>query len=238
MVQLFHLLTGALIFNKSNEDTINIDSEVTSVCWFNEQTTYWFTCTCWEGKVAFFSHPYSLKGRQHITSKIVSSLHKRDVTAIDSTEKSQLVTGSMDNLICFWNIFTCQPNKQKQVPANLADPMRGNTIQALKYATPKSNELLLVFFSLGEIMCLDTLNEEFVQTKNGSYTFAKVKKYSTVDMQQGYCLCVSEKGAGFLFKVKVTKVPHSTRLQAMLDLQYEFKCTEDKVSRIKADIKC
>lgn len=77
-----------------------------------------------------------------------------------------MVTGSTDNLICFWNTFNGQITKRIQIPAAIAPPVKGNTLCYIKFAEKTSNELLLVFMSEGDVMCLDTMSETFVQTKN------------------------------------------------------------------------
>jgi len=76
------------------------------------------------------------------------------------------VTGSADNLICFWNTFNGKITKRIQIPATIAPPIKGNTLFYIKFAEKTSNEQLLVFMSEGDVMCLDTISETFVQTKN------------------------------------------------------------------------
>jgi WD40 repeat protein len=120
VVQLFSVFSGAVLFNKSAEETLNLETEVTAVAWFNDQCSYWFALACWEGQVAFFFHPQEKKGREFLKCRKVQSLHKRDVVTLDATQKNLLVTGSADNLVCFWNTFNCQINKQ--VPLTSLSP--------------------------------------------------------------------------------------------------------------------
>ena len=82
-------------------------------------------------------------------------------------------------------------------------PFRGNTICHLKFADPNSNENLLVFMSEGEVFCLDTVSENFIQNKDGSYLCTTIKKFSLVDIKQGFCVSVSEKGEGFMHKINI-----------------------------------
>lgn len=44
----------------------------------------------------------------------------------------------------------------------LVSSLQGNSMSALKYPDPKSNELLMVFMNEGEVFCLDTVNETFI----------------------------------------------------------------------------
>jgi hypothetical protein len=85
------------------------------------------------------------------------------VTCVDATNKNQLVTGSIDNMICFWNTFEGTIPKKIVIPNHIVPASRGNTITSLKFADPDSNEQLLVFMSEGEVLCLDAMSEQFVQ---------------------------------------------------------------------------
>ena len=62
------------------------------------------------------------------------SLHKRDVTCVDTTLKNNLVTGSVDNLICFWNTFTATITKSINIPSYVVESGRGSSICSLKFA--------------------------------------------------------------------------------------------------------
>lgn len=133
-----------------------------NVKFFSVQAGYWFVATCWEGHVAFFSLPQSQKGREFLTCKKVQSYHKRDVTCVDVTRKNNLVTASVDNLICFWNTFNGTITKKVTIPSHIIAPMKGNSICYLKFADFNSNEMLLVFMNEGEVLCLDAVSESFV----------------------------------------------------------------------------
>jgi len=76
---------------------------------------------------------------------------------VDVTNKNYLVTGSIDNLICFWNSYNCTINKKISIPQSLVPYNRGNSISSLKFPNPNSNEQLLVFMSMGEVFCLNTM---------------------------------------------------------------------------------
>lgn len=160
--------------------------------------------TCWEGYVCFFSLPHSQKGREFLTCKKIHTVHRRDVTCVDSTMKNQLVTGSIDNLICFWDAFGSKVTKTITIRLEEVLPeSRGNTMTALKFADPNSNEQLLVFMSEGEVLCLDTTKDSFVKQNSGGYVLAQVKKFSLIDIKDGMCLSVSEKGEGCLHDIKI-----------------------------------
>lgn len=178
-----------------------------------------------------------MKGREYLTCKKVLSFHKRDVTCVDVTHKNYLVTGSIDNLICFWNTFNCQINKQVPLPKTLVPPHQGNTICAIKYADQHSNEQLVVFMNEGEVFCLDTVNETFIQQKSGSYNLGVIKKFSLVDLVDGYCLSVSERGMGCLHRIRTKQRKNSnsiglsgSKIQVIMNLEYEFSISP-KVSK-------
>ena len=78
----------------------------------------------------------------------MQSWHKRDVTACDVTTKNQMITGSIDNVLCFWNTFNGTITKKVTVPQTIVKST-GNAIQTIKFADKNSNELLLVFMTHG-----------------------------------------------------------------------------------------
>jgi len=156
-----HLYSGVILFNKKADESLNLEQEVANIAFGSDQASFWFIATCWEGRVAYFSLPHSQKGHEFLTCKKIQSTHKRDVTCIDITNKNLVVTGSNDNVICFWNSYNCSVNKQIQMPANLLAHSRGSTICALKFAFLTSHEHLLVFMTDGSVYCLNTQNEVF-----------------------------------------------------------------------------
>lgn len=159
---MHNIYSGAVLFNKISDEMLDIEQEVANVAFFGNQACFWFVASCWEGKVAFFSLPQLRKGREFITCQKQSSYHKRDVICVDVTTKNYLVTGSIDNLICFWNSYNCTINKQVAIPQFLLQLSRGNQICSLKFADPNSNEQLIVFMNEGEVFCLDTVTEQFM----------------------------------------------------------------------------
>jgi len=166
-----------------------------------------------------------------LTCKKIKSYHIRDVTCVDVTDKNNLVTGSIDNLICFWNTFTCEINKSVPLPKHLVSQTNGNSICALKFANKNCKEQILVFMNEGEVFCLDTMNLTFVQQKSGTYNLAIIKKYSLIDLSEGYCLSVSERGYGMLHKIKIRQRNNNylqglsgSKIQVIMEFSYEFSC--------------
>lgn len=153
-----------------------------------------FSAACWEGKVAFFSQPQIQNGKKFITvTRVKSQSHRRDVTCIDTTFKSHIVTGSIDNVICFWQSFSATENKVIRIPSHLADPKRSQ-ITNLKFVDPESNEFLIVFMSDGTVFVIETLDESFMPNKEGQFELAVLAKISRIDVQNSYVLSVGEKG--------------------------------------------
>jgi uncharacterized protein YneR len=56
-VQIHNVYSGAVLFNKTAEESLKLEQEVSNVKYFSSQAGYWFVATCWEGYVAFFSLP-------------------------------------------------------------------------------------------------------------------------------------------------------------------------------------
>jgi WD40 repeat protein len=145
------------MYNRLAGDQLNIESEVANIAWFNELGMFWFAATCWEGQVAFITHPQQTKGRDYVKCKKMPSEHKRDVTTADVMIcKNVLVTGSIDNVISFWNSFNGTCTKEVRIPAHLVTNATSDTITYLKFAMEQSPELLLVFMNAGYVYCLDT----------------------------------------------------------------------------------
>ena len=51
--------------------------------------------------------------------------HSRDVVSLDINNENQLVTGSVDNVICFWNSFNGVESKKIVVPETIASLYKG-----------------------------------------------------------------------------------------------------------------
>jgi len=92
---------------------------------FNSQTKFWFAASCWEGRVAFISRPQVSQGRNFLMFKKCLCSHKRDVITLDINFENQLVTGSVDNVICFWNSFNGVESKKIVLPSDIADLQKG-----------------------------------------------------------------------------------------------------------------
>ena len=119
-IQVNNLFTGALIYNNSNVDPIKIDFEIAQMKFFNSQTKFWIAASCWEGRVAFISRPQISQGRNFLLFKKCKCSHLRDVITLDINSENQLVTASVDNLICFWNSFNGVESKKIKVPETIA----------------------------------------------------------------------------------------------------------------------
>lgn len=76
----------------------------------------------------------------------------------------------------------------------------------------------------GEVLCLDAANEKFVLQKDGSYELAKIKKFSFIDINEQYCLSVSEKGEGYLHLIGNEQKQNTKRVT--FTMIYSFQVTE------------
>jgi len=86
------------------------------------------------------------------------------VVCADVTIKSHLATGSVENVICFWQTYSAVENKVIRIPKEMANP-QNRYVRHIKFLDPKSNEYLVVFMSDGVVFCLETLTHNFIIKK-------------------------------------------------------------------------
>jgi WD40 repeat protein len=110
-------------------------------------------------------------GKEYLQCKRARSEHIRDVNCLDITTDNHMVTGSIDNVICFWQTFDGKIQKSLTIPTELADCNKSYIVN-LKFAEPDSNEFLLCMMSTGHIFCLETLTENFLKTDKNEFTIA------------------------------------------------------------------
>ena len=127
-MQVNDLYTGALIYNNATVDPIKIEYEIAQVKFFHSSTQFWIAASCWEGRVAFISRPQVSQGRNRLVCKRCRCSHSRDVITLDINSDNRLVTGSVDNVICFWNSFSGVESKKIKLPEEIASLQRGETI--------------------------------------------------------------------------------------------------------------
>ena len=101
---------------------MTLDVEVSNLRFFHHNCSYWFIITCWEGRVAFFSKPQVVQGRQMLTFSCKKSTHQKDVISLDVSDDLMVATASLDNIICFWNNFNGTESKYFAFPMKYADP--------------------------------------------------------------------------------------------------------------------
>jgi WD40 repeat protein len=162
-IQVNNLFTGALIYNNSNVKPIKIENEVTQMKFFNSQTKFWIAASCWEGRVAFITRPQVTQGRNFLKFKKCKCSHKRDVISLDINSENQLVTASMDNIICFWNSFNGVESKKIILPEEIADLTKGQTIQYVRFPFQDKKDLLMVIINNGDCFILETQTEKFIE---------------------------------------------------------------------------
>ena len=80
---------------------------------------------------------------------------------------------------------------------------RANAVSAIKYASKDNIQYLLVFMTLGEVLCLDTIRETF-DTIGDSHVISNVNKQSLIDVQRYNCLSMSDRGKGKLQKIIIS----------------------------------
>lgn len=84
---------------------------------FVTSSRFWIAASCWEGAVGFITQPMMQHGRSFLQYKKCTSSHERDVISLDINRANQLVTASVDNVICFWDSFNAKESKNFRLPA-------------------------------------------------------------------------------------------------------------------------
>ena len=125
------------------------------------------------------------------------------------------------------------------MPEELAPISQGNSICTVKFADPRSNEHLLVFMNYGEVYLLDTVSEKYTQQKDGRYELCQLRRFSTIEVKDGLCLSVSDKGDGLLHRIdvktKTYRTAHNTtadKVIVTMEQLYSFKL-HDQVSKAR-----
>ena len=162
-IQVNNLFTGALIYNNSNVKPIKIENEITNMKFFNSQTKFWIAASCWEGRVAFISRPQISQGRDFLMFKKCRCSHMRDVISLDINSENQLVTGSVDNILCFWNSFNGVESKKIVLPEEVANLHRGESIQYIRFPFKNKKEVLLIIVNNGNCFILEIQSEKFFE---------------------------------------------------------------------------
>lgn len=81
---------------------------------------------------------------------------------------NQLVTASVDNILCFWNSFTGVESKKLVLPDDIANAFRGQKIAYISFPFPHQKDLLFIALNTGDCFILDTQSERFVEfPRNG-----------------------------------------------------------------------
>ena len=160
------------MYNNGSEEKLYTDGEVTTFTFFKMENKYWFVANCCSGNVSFFSAPMVIKGKKYLTVNRVKSVsHRRDIVCGDTTLKNQIATGSVDNMICFWQSFNATESKVIRITREMANPL-SRYLRNIKFVNPTSNEYLLVFMSDGIVFCLETMREMFITNEKDSYELA------------------------------------------------------------------
>jgi len=155
-IQVNNLYTGALIYNNYNLEAIKFENEVAQVEFFTSQTKFWIAASCFDGRVAFLTKPILSQGQSHLKYSNTESSHQRDVITMSLNSSNQLVTGSTDNVLCFWNSFSGVQSKKIILPDDVASEFRGQKITFIKYPFPSQRDLLLIILNTGECFFLET----------------------------------------------------------------------------------
>ena len=155
-IQVNDLYSGQLIYNNCNFDPLKLEFEVANFKFFSTQTKFWFAASCWEGRVAFVSKPQISQGRNFLMFKRCKSSHSRDVISLDINKDNNLVTASVDNVICFWKSFTGVESKSVKIPEEIASTAKGQQVSYVKFPFKNKKDYLLVAINNGDLYILET----------------------------------------------------------------------------------
>lgn len=103
-----------------------------------------------------------------------------------------MVTGSIDNMLVFWNTYNGKENKFIKLPKSVANQQNGESIQQIKYASKESQEFLFVVISTGDFYIIETQREKFVEPADfelgtkvlPALSFGRVPKYAIIDIKR------------------------------------------------------
>lgn len=171
-LQVNNVYSGALIYNKS-PDTVCFQTEISDIVFFNDQSKQWAGIACWEGAVHFLARPGMSNGVESIKHVQSPSSHKQDIVSLDVTSKNNMVSGSIDNVICFRTAYTGKEKTPIHIPKppstdkfdefgnNIGSKISSNFIHAVRFADYESSEFVIVIMSEGEVFILESATENF-----------------------------------------------------------------------------
>lgn len=113
--------------------------------------------------MAFISRPQVSQGRNFLKYKKCKCSHTRDVLSLDINNENQLVTGSVDNVICFWNSFNGVESKKIVIPESIASLYKGQTLQYVRFPFKNKKDLIIIIINNGECYALETQSERFLE---------------------------------------------------------------------------
>jgi len=74
-----------------------------------------------------------------------------------------LVTGSIDNVLCFWNSFSGTESKKFVPPDEIASSYKGQKIVYVKFPFATHKDLLMIILNTGNCYVLETQSEKFLE---------------------------------------------------------------------------
>lgn len=113
--------------------------------------------------MAFISRPQVSQGRNFLKFKKCQCSHTRDVLTLDINNENQLVTGSVDNVICFWNSFNGVESKKIVIPESIASLYKGENISYVRFPFKSKKDILLIIINNGECYVLETQSEKYFE---------------------------------------------------------------------------
>ena len=165
-VQVNNLHSGALVFNEA-ENTMIMDSEISELKFFSDNSNFWYVAGCWEGRVGFFQEAQMSKGRSYVKFVQSKGSHQKDVISVDISDENEFATASVDNVISFCNTYQDQESKCFKMPRSLVQPEINQNVHSIKFLRGIMTGYLLILINTGEIYILDCLKMHLLNFEDG-----------------------------------------------------------------------
>ena len=134
MISVHNIYSAGTLYTMSQ-----LNTELSSIYFFKENTNFWMAAIGWGGKVIFVKTPIYQKASYSVPMLVKESAHSGDLFAIDHLDNF-LATGGLDNNIVLWNFQTGNVRQKISVPKSGANIF----ICSLKFIKVKGMILLIV----------------------------------------------------------------------------------------------
>ena len=141
-------------------------------------------------------------GRHYVDFVQRKSSHKKDIISVDMSDDHALATASIDNIICFWNVYNVTESKAFHIPKQYAAIEKNQHVQCIRFLKNNDANYLLIFLNSGNIYILDCLRQQLVPSLDSDGPLIeKTAEYASIDTLEDMIVSVSEYGYGIMHKI-------------------------------------